>query len=244
MKMVIYKIQSKIKPERFYIGSAIDYERRKGEHLRELRRNDHHSKFLQKHYNKYGVEDLSFSVMENVSESKNLLIVEQKYIDTLKPAFNASVTAGSTLGYKHTKEAKEKMSKARTGVKKMPMTIEQKEKLRQAHLGKKCTAETKKKMSLSNPKHMLGKKHKPESLEKMRIAKIGKTTSDETKAKMSLAHKGKPKLSRARKVIDTKTNKIYESIKSAAILNSINVSTLNAIFQGRLKNNTSLILLI
>ncbi len=59
----IYQIQSKIKPERCYIGSAIHISNRWTKHLSELRLNRHHSRKLQLHYNKYGESDLQFSVL-------------------------------------------------------------------------------------------------------------------------------------------------------------------------------------
>ena len=59
----IYKIQSLIKPERIYIGSGCDLKRRRNYHWNDLRKNKHHSILLQRHYNKYGESDLSFSVL-------------------------------------------------------------------------------------------------------------------------------------------------------------------------------------
>jgi predicted GIY-YIG superfamily endonuclease len=49
----IYKIQSKIKSERIYIGSAIDIKRRRREHLFGLQNNKHGNQRFQNHYNKY-----------------------------------------------------------------------------------------------------------------------------------------------------------------------------------------------
>jgi GIY-YIG catalytic domain. len=59
----IYKIESKLKPERIYIGSAINIGQRWRVHLSDLRKQKHHSKKLQNHYNKYGEVDLSFSIL-------------------------------------------------------------------------------------------------------------------------------------------------------------------------------------
>ena len=50
----IYKIQSIIKPERCYIGSAVNIQKRWRDHKRELRNNKHSNKKLQNHCNKYG----------------------------------------------------------------------------------------------------------------------------------------------------------------------------------------------
>lgn len=59
----IYQIQSKCKPERKYIGSALNIRVRKNIHLYDLRRNKHSSIKLQRHYNKYGQDDLIYSVL-------------------------------------------------------------------------------------------------------------------------------------------------------------------------------------
>jgi len=49
----IYKIQSTIKHERIYIGSAIYIKSRWAMHRYQLRNNKHSSQKLQRHYNKY-----------------------------------------------------------------------------------------------------------------------------------------------------------------------------------------------
>ena len=59
----IYKIESKIKPERIYIGSSVNIIARWKNHLYELRKNKHRNNKLQNHYNKYGESDLLFSIM-------------------------------------------------------------------------------------------------------------------------------------------------------------------------------------
>lgn len=91
---------------------------------------------------------------------------------------------------------------------------EAKQKLREAHLGKKASIETRKKMSVArkgrkavrlfgkdNPNYgnhklagknnpFYGKTHSEESLAKMRSSSTGKKASDETRRKMSESHKG------------------------------------------------------
>ena len=57
MKSGIYKIQSKCKPDRIYIGSAINIEGRKRAHFSRLKHGYHHSIKLQRHYDKYGYEE-------------------------------------------------------------------------------------------------------------------------------------------------------------------------------------------
>jgi group I intron endonuclease len=95
----IYKIQSIVKQERFYIGSSLNLEYRWKCHLIELKNNHHHSKKLQRHFNKYGESDLIFIVVEPCFP-QFLLQREQYYIDILKPFFNICLVAVSRLGTK------------------------------------------------------------------------------------------------------------------------------------------------
>lgn len=126
----IYKIQSKIHPDRFYIGSAIQTKSRWCLHLADLRKNKHHSSKLQNHYNKYGKDDLIFIVIEPCFP-EFLVIREQYYLDTLKPFFNINKIANSCLGLKRSKETCDKIRKAKKGkpcptkgIKRKNMTVE------------------------------------------------------------------------------------------------------------------------
>lgn len=183
MNSGIYKISSKLKPERFYIGSAIDFGARRRMHFRQLNNNKHHSIKLQRHYNKYSKDDLIFEVLELVEDTTKLIEREQFYIDSLNPYFNISPTAGSSLGIKRSREYIEKQSKCR--------------------IGKKCSEETKQKMSKSHigkntwtkGNNMLGKHHSEESKRKIsqNSARKGKHLTDEQKNHLSRIHIGKPK---------------------------------------------------
>ncbi len=102
----IYKIQSRIKPERIYIGSAVDMKNRWNLHLYKLKKGVHHSIILQNHYNKYGENDLQFSILELVMFKEDLIRREQYYIDKIKPEFNICKKAGSSLGTQRTEEQK------------------------------------------------------------------------------------------------------------------------------------------
>lgn len=172
----IYKISSITKPERFYIGSSVNIRKRWREHLWLLKINDHHSKKLQRHFDKYGESDLLFSILLSC-EKEDLLKIEQYFLDSYNPYFNGSKTAGSCLGFKHSDESKQKMRERRLGHK---HSEESKQKMRESKMGnipwnkgKKMPAisqETRQKMSkirkgmVSNFK---GKRHTEESLRKM-----------------------------------------------------------------------------
>ena len=112
----------------------------------------------------------------------------------------------SNKGVKHTKETREKISKAHTGKK---LSNETKEKIRNINIGNKHTDEAKKKVSDSLKEqyangsrnqhifihddkwyesikiHILGKKHTPESIQKMRDVQKGKIISQDQRDKIS-----------------------------------------------------------
>ena len=108
----IYKIQSLIKPDRIYIGSAVNISSRWSRHIFDLKNNKHHSIKLQNHYNKYGKNDLEFSIIL-VCDKEDLIITEQYYLDTENPYFNICKIAGSTLGIRPSKESIEKSRKGK-----------------------------------------------------------------------------------------------------------------------------------
>lgn len=202
----IYKIQH-INTGKLYIGSAVNIEQRWGEHIRRLRRGNHHSAKLQNAWNKYGSEMFAFSVIELVDDPSKLLEREQYWIDfanAAKSGYNMTPTAGSLLGHKFTEGTKEKMSKSATGHIKSPehrkslslvntgkkMSDEARQKMREAKLGKKRAPHseaTRAKMSASR----IGYKPSEEAISKMAAAKRGRRHSAETKAKMSASHKAR-----------------------------------------------------
>lgn len=203
----IYKIQSEIKPERFYVGSAGTLNNRWHLHLRQLRANKHHSIKLQRHYNKYGEEDLIFSVIQNCN-NEDLIKEEQKYIDLYKPYFNVNSYAVSCRGTKRSDETKKKISEAHKGKichtskhteeskKKMSErkkgwrpTTEMRENMRRGQLGRKLSEEARMKISIKNK----GKVVSEYTREKIRQSHLGLKPSLETKLKMSVASKGKKK---------------------------------------------------
>lgn len=104
----IYQIKS-IKTMRVYIGSAINIKTRWSRHKRDLLNNVHHSSFLQRHCNKYGIEDLQFTIIEHCKKEE-LLQKEQIYLDSLSCEFNSARVAGSCYGLKKSEEFKKKIS--------------------------------------------------------------------------------------------------------------------------------------
>jgi group I intron endonuclease len=185
----IYKILSTVKPERCYIGSAINIGNRCKTHFKALRSNLHHSNKLQNHYNKYGAEDLRLSILLECNKEE-LLAKEQYFINSLIPYFNICKVAGSPLGVIRSEATRKKLSEINKGIisgfKGKSHSEEVKQRLREINTGKKLSEETKLKLRE-------GAKDKPKTEDvKKRMSQAKKLQSKETKQKISEAKKGKP----------------------------------------------------
>jgi group I intron endonuclease len=84
----IYKIHSKVAPDRVYIGSSIKIEHRRERHLKDLRCHAHHAIKFQRHYDKYGIDDLVFSVL-TICDKESVRKSEQEFLNLYKPYFNS-----------------------------------------------------------------------------------------------------------------------------------------------------------
>jgi group I intron endonuclease len=108
---VIYQIKSKKHPSKKYIGSSFNMKKRMQEHLRRLRSGKHPNIKLLRHVKKYGIEDLSFDILESCQE-QDMIAREQFYIDKLEPWFNICKVAGRTIGVIQSDITKKKRGKA------------------------------------------------------------------------------------------------------------------------------------
>ncbi len=169
----IYKIQSIVKPERFYIGSAASLQGRQESHMSSLKSNNHRNGKLQNHYNKYGRDDLLFSVLKCCAHEE-LITAEQYFLDEMQPFFNIAKFADrSGFGRKMSEEAKRKMIESKKG---KPLSEDHKRLLSDMFSGK------------GNP--FYGRKHTEKSIQKIRESKLGKIPSEETRKKMSETRSG------------------------------------------------------
>jgi group I intron endonuclease len=184
----IYKITSSIKPERIYIGSAVDINIRWKKHLSNLRLNKHHSKKLQNHFNKYGEYDFQFSILFECNESE-LICNEQIYIDKFNPWFNISPTAKSRLGIKVSQETIIKMKGNNNGhgCKGKIVSLEARNNMSISHIGKNTGKEN----------SFYNKHHSDETKEINRQFHIGKSSgmlnrhhTEKSKKKQSDKKKG------------------------------------------------------
>lgn len=110
-KIGIYKIQSNIEPEKFYIGSSSNLLHRKRQHLSMLKNNNHFAIYLQNYVNKNGIDSITFHIIEECNIN-DIITREQFYLDNLKPIFNSRLIAESNRGHKFSDKVKKNMSKA------------------------------------------------------------------------------------------------------------------------------------
>lgn len=106
----IYSIKNRINFHQ-YVGSSINVQKRMNIHKSTLNKKIHENSYLQNAWNKYGNDNFEFLLLEEVGNKENLITREQYYIDTLNPEYNINKIAGSCLGFKHSKIARENMSK-------------------------------------------------------------------------------------------------------------------------------------
>lgn len=109
----IYRITT-IHNSKIYIGSAVNIRTRWKYHRRDLRRNKHHSKYLQRVYNKYGENNLKYEILLQCPK-EYLIKLEQWFLNNLIPwntviGYNTNKIANSTLGTKRSQEFRERAS--------------------------------------------------------------------------------------------------------------------------------------
>jgi len=191
----IYAIKNTVN-QKVYVGSSRNVASRWRAHRLQLRNGTHTNQWLQHAWSKYGERAFEFILIQERAES--VLLDAERYwtscLQALEPAKGYNIAEdplAPMTGRKHTKEAREKMSKAHKGHsrnKGRKFTPEQIEACRLRTLGRKHSAETKAKMSLASKGHHRnkGRKCSPETIAKLRA----KVVSAETRAKMSAALMG------------------------------------------------------
>ncbi len=162
-----------------YVGSAVRLSRRCNEHISLLRGGNHPNRHLQRSWDKHGADAFSFSVLEVVDEIPELIPCEQKWLDLhmgVGEVYNICMTAGSTLGMKHSEESKRLISIAHKGRVASPETLA---KMSAAQTGRVFSDETRRKMS----EVALGRRHTEETRARMSKSGMGRKTSEESIAK-------------------------------------------------------------
>lgn len=196
----IYEILN-VKNGRRYIGSAVNVSKRWREHLRQLEDGKHHSRFMQRCWNKNGSDCFVFRVVLSC-EKENLLMYEQAFLDFHEPEYNSAKVAGSQLGFRHSEESRAKMSASRpkgfSPMRGKTHSDATKLKISQNRKGKGGTGwteERKRKISEA----LKGREISPEHREKLRAANLGKKQSAETIEKRTAKLRGRKMPEDARK---------------------------------------------
>lgn len=128
-----------------YVGSAITGRMplRFHKHLDSL----NGSKLVKAAVLKYGLQNFAFIIAEIMPEvvklenNRELLNMENSYLQRLLPKYNIALTAGNTLGYKHSEDTKRKMG--------LIYSTERKEKIGALNRDKSLAKETIEKMRAS-----------------------------------------------------------------------------------------------
>lgn len=161
MKSGIYKIINVVN-NKFYVGSAVDFKRRKRIHWWKLRRGDHVNKHLQSAWNKYGEKAFTFVIVEEHPKGADLLTAENVWLKEhvgKDYCYNVATDATApTLGwygeknpmwgktFTHTESAITKIRAASTGRKHNAST---KKRIRAYLIGKPRPAEVRAKIAAS-----------------------------------------------------------------------------------------------
>lgn len=186
----IYKITSLL-DGKCYIGSAVDLKHRWACHQYDLRQHRHHSRYMQRAYDKHGVENLTFEIIELVENKNDLLGREQYWLDAHEAClpekgYNTirEVTLPPMFGRRHKKESLLKISINRRGKasgENHPMYGVRRTGEQHPFFGKRHTEETKMRISEKNKgmfageNHpMYGKKHTPIALRRIAQSSRGR----------------------------------------------------------------------
>ena len=154
MNTGIYKITNLVN-NKFYIGSSsYNVYNRINVHKRLLKQNKHENSYLQKSYNKHGLNNFNFEIVE-LCEPLLCLEREQYYLDFFK-CYNRDI------GYNINKK-----SNSRLGC---ILSQETKDKISNSHKGKIISNETKRKLSISRNNRKIPK----EIIEKIRKSNFKK----------------------------------------------------------------------
>lgn len=117
----IYCIENKI-DGKMYIGQSFNIQRRWQEHIKMLNKGKHHNRFLQRAWDKYGEDNFDFYIVEQLYTSPRVVydVLEIYYISEYctnnnQYGYNLTMGGEGVVGYKFTKEQREKISKVQLG---------------------------------------------------------------------------------------------------------------------------------
>jgi group I intron endonuclease len=114
-KSGVYRLRN-LKTNKSYVGSAIKLDRRLRDYLspgflrKELQKG---KSLIYTSILKHGYSNFNLDILE-YCEAKDVIKLEQKYLDILKPEYNLCQIAGSMLGFKHSEATLIKMRQPKT----------------------------------------------------------------------------------------------------------------------------------
>jgi group I intron endonuclease len=197
--------------DKIYVGSSIDIEERWKVHKRNLNRNNHCNKKLQRAWNKYGDENFKFIIVEE-SLIENLRLREKYWIDILN-----SIVKGYNISSETTHPQ-------------IPYTTERRIKMSNAakirkETGEYFTKEVRKKISDG----LTGRKRSQESIDKWKKTMNGRSLSEEHKKNLSESLKGRE--------ITIETRKKLSDINKGKVLSQEQKNKISQSLTGRSKLN-------
>jgi group I intron endonuclease len=199
-----------------YVGVASWYQQRVCKHKFDLRNGIHLNCYLQQDYNLYGEKSMVYDIVNTYSNRHEAMIIEKYYTDVIF-GLNKDYCYNILSGGENVQEQ---------------ITIRQNEKLI-------SDIEYRNKISKIRRESQLGKEYSYESKMKMRESTLGRKASDETKEKMSKQRAGSGN-SKAKKVIDSNTGKIYGCLKDATNELGLNYDMIRGRINGYNKQETNL----
>lgn len=214
----IYLIKNLIN-QKIYIGSSQNIKRRFYLHKHYLNQNKHSNQHLQNAWNEYKEDNFSFSILEQISDIKQLLQKEKDYIiqyNSTNREFGYNIcedTMAPMTGRKHTEFSKQKMIKSKLANKNSfygkHHTDETKDVLRTQMKGRKLQDSHKEKIlktSYQNGEFNINSKLSNEMVEKIR--EEFKTYKSKYGIYKKLSEKYNVHHSTIRRIINNKTYKI------------------------------------
>ena len=230
MSVFIYKITNTIN-DKVYVGqTASKPNKRWSKHKCDLRKRKHCNLHLQSAWNKYGETSFVFEVIEQFDSEMNFDLnnLERywiKHYDSMNPkkGYNKTEGGDGCIGYKHTQEHKDYISK----------------KLK----GRIFSDEHKRRLSVSLIGHdngWTGRNHSNETKLKISKSKLGKQRTLSSCEKQSLSTKGKSQPSKRKTVkgknLMTSQEVVFESQKAAASFIECDYQLISRICTGRMKS--------
>lgn len=178
---------------KFYIGSAVCIRKRWKGHRSDLKLKNHHSRYLQRAWEKHGPDAFTWEVLEECS-TETRVKREQFYLDTLRPwhrkiGFNMSKVAGAAgTGRIPSAETRERMRQAQL---KLPRAVHQQRV--DARRGIKHTDQSKANMSAAQrTRYARSPRGLDSEATRQKKREAHQNISDETRRRISEAGRNRP----------------------------------------------------